>query len=410
MELENGFKNTELGLIPKDWKIIEFVEVMDGFSSGQTPYRAIKEFYSGDIPWITSGELNYNIIKDTLEKITTEAVKAANLKKIPKGTFLFAITGLEATGTRGSCAITGIEATTNQSCMALYPKKGKLTTKYLYHFYVKFGNDLALKYCQGTKQQSFTGAIAKKLPIIIPPTIKEQTAISKTIDDFDNLLYKLEKLIIKKIQIKQSTMQNLLMPKKNWDEKNLGAICSILKGRGISKSYLTNNGKTKCILYGELFTKYNEVIYEVLSSTDIEEGIFSKKGDILYPGSTTTTGIDLAKASTLLIDDILLGGDIIIVRMKNYKYNSIFLTYFLNQIKKNEIAQTTKGITIHHLYGKDLAGIDVQFPSIEEQNKIATILADMDTEIKRLEIKLEKLKKIKLGMLQNLLTGKIRLV
>ena len=96
--------------------------------------------------------------------------------------------------------------------------------------------------------------------------------------------------------------------------------------------------------------------------------------------------------------------------MKNYKYNSIFLTYFLNLIKKNEIAQTTKGITIHHLYGKDLAGIDVQFPSIEEQNKIATILTDMDTEIKKLEIKLEKLKKIKLGMLQNLLTGKIRLV
>ncbi len=128
---------TEIGVIPEDWKAVEFQEVMDGFSSGQTPYRGNPEFYKGDIPWITSGELNYNVITDTKEKITLEGVKNANLKIIPKGTFLFAITGLEAAGTRGSCAITGIDATTNQSCMALYPKKRLLTTSYLYHFYVR---------------------------------------------------------------------------------------------------------------------------------------------------------------------------------------------------------------------------------------------------------------------------------
>lgn len=139
------YKKTELGPIPADWSIKEFHEVMDGFSSGQTPYRGKPEFFKGNIPWITSGELNYNIIIDTIEKITNEGVKDANLKIIPKGTFLFAITGLEAAGTRGSCAITGIDATTNQSCMALYPKPGLLTTQYLYHFYVRYGNELAFK-------------------------------------------------------------------------------------------------------------------------------------------------------------------------------------------------------------------------------------------------------------------------
>ena len=140
------------------------------------------------------------------------------------------------------------------------------------------------------------------------------------------------------------------------------------------------------------------------------ESIFSKDGDILYPGSTTTTGIDLAKASAIMKSNVLLGGDIVILRKANFNYNPIYLTYFLNEIRRNDIAQTTKGITIHHLYGKDLAGIYAEFPSTEEQNAIATILSDMDAEITALETKLEKYRNVKLGMMQNLLTGKIRIV
>ncbi len=218
------YKQTEVGLIPSDWEVKEFVEVMDGFSSGQTPYRGNSEYYKGDIPWITSGELNYNVITDTIEKITIEGAREANLKMIPKGTFLFAITGLEAAGTRGSCAITGIEATTNQSCMALYPKKGLLITPYLYHYYVRYGDELAFKYCQGTKQQSYTGGIAKKLPIIVPPTIEEQTAIATALSDADALISSLEKLIAKKRNIKQGAMQKLLQPKEGWEVKKLGSI------------------------------------------------------------------------------------------------------------------------------------------------------------------------------------------
>src|SRR5579871_5586558 len=102
MELKEEFLETDLGLICADWKIVEFQDVMDGFTSGQTPYRGNPEFFRGDIPWITSGELNFDIVVDTREKITTEGMKNANLKMIPKGTFLIAITGLEAAGTRGS--------------------------------------------------------------------------------------------------------------------------------------------------------------------------------------------------------------------------------------------------------------------------------------------------------------------
>ena len=142
MEMKsNKFKHTELGIIPDDWEIKEFQDVMTGFFSGATPYRGRPDYYKGEIKWITSGELNYNIITDTNEKINEEAVRNTNLKILPVGTFLFAITGLEAEGTRGSCAFTGVESTTNQSCMALFPKE-ILDNDYLYHFYVWQGKKL----------------------------------------------------------------------------------------------------------------------------------------------------------------------------------------------------------------------------------------------------------------------------
>jgi type I restriction enzyme, S subunit len=205
-----NYKKTELGMIPEDWRACRFEDVLTGFSSGMTPYRGRPEYYKGVIPWITSGELNYNVITDTKEKITKEAVIKTNLKILTKGTFLMAITGLEAEGTRGSCGIVGLEATTNQSCMALYPIEGQIITDYLYYFYVLYGDMLALKYCQGTKQQSYTGKIVKTLPINIPPSLAEQTTIVKVLSDMDAEITVLESKLAKYKQIKQGMMQTLL--------------------------------------------------------------------------------------------------------------------------------------------------------------------------------------------------------
>ena len=196
---------------------------------------------------------------------------------------------------------------------------------------------------------------------------------------------------------------------EDWDVKRLGEIVTILKGQGLSKSKLIENGKFECVLYGELFTTYKEVIKEIKSRTNYLEGVFSKYGDILFPSSTTTIGIDLAKASTILKDNVLLGGDIIILRPIK-KFDSVFLAYYLNEVKKYEIAERTSGITIYHLYGKDLFDLIISLPpTLEEQKAIAKILSDMDAEIEALKKKKEKYEKIKKGAMKLLLTGKVRL-
>lgn len=165
--------------------------------------------FSDQYKWITSGELNYRQIMDTDEHISVEALQRTNLKLHPPGTFLMAITGLEAEGTRGSCGIVGAEAATNQSCMAIYPNR-RLLTEYLFHYYVFRGKALALQYCQGTKQQSYTAQIVRLLPIILPESIDEQHAIATLLSDTDAEIAALERRLDKTKQIKQGMMQQLL--------------------------------------------------------------------------------------------------------------------------------------------------------------------------------------------------------
>jgi type I restriction enzyme S subunit len=390
MEVKQGFKETELGLIPEDWEVKKFFEVMDGFSSGQTPYRGIPEFYKGDIPWITSGELNYNVITDTLEKITPEGAKEANLKRIPKGTFLFAITGLEAAGTRGSCAITGIEATTNQSCMALYPKKDFLTTAYLYHYYVKYGNELSLKYCQGTKQQSYTGGIAKKLPIIIPPTLQEQTAIANALSDIDALISQTEKLIEKKKAIKKGAMQELLKPKEGWVTKKLGELLKYEQPTSyiVADTEYHPNNATPVLTAGKSF---------ILGYTNETNNIFESIPVIIFDDFTTACQyVDFrfkVKSSAMKI-----------LKPANENVNMRFAFELLKSIKYHV------GDHKRHWIG-EFINFEVVIPSkIEEQNRIGQIIEDIEKEQQSYQVKLTKLKQQKQGMMQALLTGKIRLV
>lgn len=204
-----GYKSCELGVIPDDWNVYTFDDLIEFCSSGATPYRGNKNFYTGSIRWITSGELNYCVINDTLEKISDEAVKRSNLKIHPAGTFLMAITGLEAAGTRGACGIVGQPAATNQSCMAIYPNE-KLLSTYLYHWYVYNGETLAFRYCQGTKQLSYTAGLLRTIPLYIPNMVEEQAAIATILSDMDSELSVLEQKIAKIREIKQGMMQQLL--------------------------------------------------------------------------------------------------------------------------------------------------------------------------------------------------------
>ena len=191
---------------------------------------------------------------------------------------------------------------------------------------------------------------------------------------------------------------------QGWFETNIEKECDVLKGQGLSKSKISESGKNDCILYGELFTTYKEIIKEIKSHTDSAEGIKSKLGDILIPASTTTTAKDLGIASALNKDGVLLGGDINIVRKKRNSYDSNFLAYYLTHYKNKELSGFAQGITIVHLYGKDFKQLSICIPEdLKEQQKIAKILSSIDADVEKTLRVIKNTEKIKKGLMQNLL-------
>ena len=270
------------------------------------------------------------------------------------------------------------------------------------------------KQVTGIKVYGISKENLSKLKLLLPP-LPEQEKIARILSCWDDGIEKLLALIEKKKIQKKALMQQLLTGKHRlkgfsspWREVKLGDIFSIKKGQRLSKEELNPLGKNACILYGELYTTYNEVIYNIKSLTNVDRGITSQVGDILIPASTTTTGIDLANATALMVSGVLLGGDINILRCK-IQSSPIFFAYLLTHIYKYEIAKLAQGMTIVHLYGEFIKKIKVFIPTdLAEQNAIAEILSKADEEIELLNKKLEAFKQEKKALMQQLLTGKIR--
>jgi type I restriction enzyme S subunit len=186
----------------------------------------------------------------------------------------------------------------------------------------------------------------------------------------------------------------------NWKITTLGAEASFQKGRGISKADVDPAGNRLCIRYGELYTRYGEVIREVFSKTNSpEDGLFlSCKNDVIIPASGETKE-DIATASCVLLDDVALGSDLNVIRTQN---NGVFLSYFLNGPKRRDIAKVAQGDTVVHLYANQLEQLSIALPERYEQRKIADCLMSLDEIIVTQRWKVDALKTYKRGLMQQL--------
>ena len=409
---ETKFKDTEIGKIPEEWEIGYFGDVLCTFSAGATPYRGIPDYYNGKINWISSGELNYNVIYDTIEHISEEALRNTNLCLHAPGTFLMAITGLEATGTRGKCAFVGAPSATNQSCLAINGTN-KMDIKYLYWYYRMYGDYLAFKYSQGTKQQSFTATIVKNLPITYPKQVIEQHHIASALTSIDNLIASLGKLIEKKKNIKQGAMQQLLTGQirlkgfsEPWVYRKISEIATTSSGgtpsRSIPNYYY---GDIKWFTTTELKDNYlydsvEHITREALNNSSAK--MFSANTILMamYGATIGKLGVLKEPSTTNQACCAIKCNDIV----------EIFLFYILLYNRKS-IIEKGCGAGQPNISQAIVNELSFLVPPCEkEQQAIATILTKMDDEITALEAKRAKYEAIKQGMMQQLLTGKIRLI
>ena len=193
----------------------------------------------------------------------------------------------------------------------------------------------------------------------------------------------------------------------NWEDKKLDNVFKFYKGKGISKIELSEEG-IPCIIYGELYTKYREVIGVVKSKTNIKKELLfmSEIGDILIPSSGETQK-DIATASTVMEKNVALGGDINILRSKE-TINSPYVSYYLKHIKNIEISKLSQGNSVVHLYSKQLSNLKIEIPSLEEQQKIGDFFMLLDKRIEQQEQKIALLKDYKKAMMQKIFSQKIR--
>jgi len=416
MELKPGYKQTEVGVIPEDWDVVEIGEISKT-SSGTTPARSQEERYfkKGEFHWIKTMDLNNSLIKDSEEKVTVLALKETCLQMYPIGTVLIAMYG--GFNQIGRTGLLGINASVNQALVAIQLVREKVEPRFLLdtlNYRVEYWKSVA---SSSRKDPNITSNDVKHFSFPIPSTRAEQTAIANALSDADALIQSLTSFIAKKRQIKQGAMQTLLNPyengrlKEGWEEKKLGEIGVFRGGCGFPTRY---QGKTDGLYpfykVSDMNNEGNEKLM-INANNWIDEKVKKEIGVTTFPKNTIIfakigAAIFLERKKILnqesCIDNNLMG-----YVFDTNLYSVEYLHYLFQTIPLGKLVSTT---ALPSLNGKEISAQKYYFPNKLDQTRIATILSGMDAEIAALEAKLEKYRQIKQGMMQNLLTGRIRLI
>ena len=372
-----------------EWEQRKLGDVLDDMYNGQTPSRNKSQYWNGNIKWLSSGELNRGTVYDSIETITEDGQKSANLRIVPKGTFIMAITGLEAVGTRGNCALLGFDTTLNQSCMALFPKKDLLTSDFLFQWYGKVGEEYGLNYTQGTKQQSYNAELIKILPISLP-SVAEQKKIASYLSNLDHLITLHQRKCDEVKSLKKYMLQKMFPQNEQkvpeirfegfteaWEQRKLIEVCDYVDYRGKTPTK-TEDGiflvTAKNVKDG--FIDY-ETSKEYISENAYEEVMRRGKpeiGDVLI-----TTEAPCGNVAQVNKADIALAQRIIKYRGHIGVVDNTYLKHYLLSPEFQKILNAkSSGGTVQGIKGSILHQQKIIYPSYEEQKKIGQHMDSLD--------------------------------
>ena len=414
MVINEVYKQTEIGLIPEDWQVKSIEEltpqnkkngIVDGpFGSN---LKTIHYRKSG-IPIITSGYVtNGYFYANEYLYVELEKFKQEKRSSVQGGDIVMAKIG-ERCGASAILPLNHQPGILSGNALKISIDENKYPTtliwQILYNLYLT--GKLEILRTTGA-QPALSMANLKKFQIALPPTLKEQTAITTALSDTDGLITGLEKLIAKKRNIKQGAMQQLLQPKEDWEVKKLGEVSTIVRGaspRPIEDAkWFDNQSPIGWVRISDV-TKSKKVLIETtqkLSELGVKNSRLVENGNLIMSICATVGRPVLTTFDVCIHDGFVV--------FRNPHIDKEYLYYFLTFIEDNwsKSGQTGSQMNLNTAL---INKTEIPFPkSNEEQTRIANIFSDMDAELSALEQKLEKYKKVKLGMMQELLTGKTRL-
>lgn len=408
------YKQTEVGVIPNDWDVVCLGEYTTKVGSGITPTGGEKVYKDAGRPFLRSQNVGWgHLILEEVAFIDEDTHKSFNATELALHDILLNITGASI----GRSAIADeriVSGNVNQHVCIIRTKQNFLLPRFLnFTLLSNLGQKQIESFQAGGNRQGLNFGQIRSFQIALPPTIAEQTAIATVLSDTDELIQSLEKLIAKKRLIKQGTMQELLTGKRRlpgfeseWDVKPLLECCDLLQGLTYGPSNIQSHGllvlRSSNIQDGQL--AFDDCVYVNCSIDDIK---YVKPNDILIcvrNGSIALIGkscvIDKKYNATFGAFMSVLRGD-----------TTGYLAYiFASDVVQQQIRNRSSA-TINQITKSDFEDIKIPIPNeAEEQTAIAVILSDMDAEIAALGAKLNKYRRFKQGMMQELLTGRIRLV
>ncbi|MDU4009595.1 restriction endonuclease subunit S [Veillonella sp.] len=393
----------------EDWEQRKLGDVIDSLYNGQTPSRFDKANWEGDIPWLTSGELNRGVVNHSIEKITQQGRDDANLKIVPKGTVVIAITGLEAAGTRGNCAKLGFDTTLNQSCMAIYPKSEFLDPDFLFQWYIAVGEEYGIKYTQGTKQQSYNAELIKILPISVP-RVTEQRKITRILDSFDDIIT-LHQRKLEHLNLKKKALLQKLFPKNGarYPELRFPGFTDAWEQRKFSEITYLSGIKNKENKPYESYSISNEFGF-IPQNEQFEHGGTMKTADksMYYIVTQNSFAYNPARINVGSIGyydkpDNVIVSSLYEVFKTTEIVNDKFLWHWFKSNQFNHLIEKYQegGVRLYFYYDKLCKGA-IELPTIDEQNKISNLLNGLDLFITLHQRKLEHLQLQKKALLQQM--------
>ena len=388
MELKKGYKQTEVGVIPENWEVTDINSISIDLLQGVNTAIAIPEYVEDGIPMLKANNIIDGVVNfSTSDHISIKTYSSYSDRfKLKKWDFLFSNIGARL-GT-GSLLNKDIESTFAWNVMRIIPNPKLIYPTFFAHtMNSKIVNLQILNNISGSGMGFVPKNVLKGIKLPLPSKI-EQTAIAQALSDTDAYITSIEKLIEKKRQIKQGAMQELLKPKDGWVSYKLEEICVIKKGQQLNKNTLTQDGDFPVMNGGVSPSGFTSQSNQNENTIIISEG-GNSCGYVNFIKTKFWQGGHCYSIETRLHTDFL---------------------FHLMKFKEKEIMALRVGSGLPNIQLKRLYTFHISIPEKTIQIELAEIFNSFDLEIKILIEKLNKIKALKKSMMQNLLTGKIRLI
>ena len=400
MVVRSGFKQTEVGTIPEDWRVVLLPDICK-FRGGKAHEQNISDH--GRYVVVNSKFISSD---GAVRKYSTASFCPANkgdvlmvMSDLPNGRALAKTYLVEEDGTY----------TVNQRVCALTVYRD--SAEFL--FYALNRNPYFLKFDDGVSQTHLLNPVFRKCPIALPPSVEEQRAIASALIDVDSLLSGLDRLIAKKRDVKQAAMQQLLTGQTRlpgfdgeWQVKRLGDVIEKLVGGGTPS-------RSEPAYWGAEVPWVTVKDFATFDPGHTQESIthigLENSASHLIPAGTLITSTRMALGKAVIYDvDVAINQDLKALFPK--PETSVRFLFYWFEFNAKVIDDLGSGSTVKGISIAELRGLAFPVLSKGEQDAIADVLGDMDAELTALEARRDKTRTLKQGMMQELLTGRTRLV